>query len=57
MSYIEDIHQILLGSTNCFESYCVHSQNPRTYSQTTRKTDKQTEIFSLLVLCTKTYRT
>ena len=25
ISYIEDTHQILFGSTNSFESYCVHS--------------------------------
>ena len=34
--YVEDTRQILFGSANSFESYCVHSQDPRTYSQTTR---------------------
>ena len=51
ISYIEDTHQILFGSANFFESYCVHSQNPRTYSQTTRQTDRRK--FFLLVLCSK----
>ena len=34
--YIADTHKILFGSANSFESYCVHSQDPRTYSHTTR---------------------
>ena len=42
ISYIEDTHQILFGSANSFESYCVHSENPRTYVQP----DRQTEIFT-----------
>ena len=25
-------HQILFGSANSFESYCVHVESPRTYS-------------------------
>ena len=33
-SYIEDTHQVLFGSVNSFESYCVHIESPRTYSQT-----------------------
>ena len=45
ISYIEDTHQILFRSADSFESYCVHSQNPRTYSQTDRQIDRQTEIF------------
>ena len=39
ISYIEDIHQILFGSANSFESYCVHSKSPRTDRQTDRQTD------------------
>ena len=31
ISYIEDAHQILFASVNSFESYCVHSKDPRTY--------------------------
>ena len=31
ISYIEDTHQILLGSANSFKSYCVHMKSPRTY--------------------------
>ena len=34
ISNIEDTHQILFGSANFFESCCVHSESPRTYSQT-----------------------
>ena len=34
ISYIEDTHQILVRSANCFESYCVHSKSPRTDRQT-----------------------
>ena len=41
--YIEDTHQILFGSANSFESYCVHMKSPCTYSQTTRQPDKQTD--------------
>ena len=52
ISYSEDTRQIFFGSANSFESYCVHSQNPRTYSQT----DRQAKI-CLLVLCSKTYET
>ena len=39
ISYIEDTYQILFGSVNSFESYCVHMKSPRTYSQTTRQTN------------------
>ena len=39
ISYIEDTHQILFGSANSFESYCVHSKNLRTDRQTDRQTD------------------
>ena len=42
-SYIKDTHQILFGSANSFESYCVHMKSPRTYSQTTRQTNKQAD--------------
>ena len=48
ISHIEDTHQILFRSSNSFESYCVHMKSPRTYSQTTRQTDRQTEIFLCL---------
>ena len=47
ISYIEDTHQILFGSANFFESYCVHI---RTYVQTDGN-------FFLLVLSFKTYKT
>ena len=57
ISYIEDTHQIFFGSANSFETYCVHMKSPRTYSQTTRQTDRQTEIFFLLVLSSKTHKT
>ena len=40
ISYIEDIHQILFGSANSFESYCVHMKSPHTYVQI--DTDRQT---------------
>ena len=50
--YIEDTHQIFFGSANSFERYCVHMKRPRTYSQTTRQTDRW--IFYLLVLSSKT---
>ena len=57
ISYIEDTHQILFGSANSFESYCVHMNNPRTYVhpdiQTTRQTDGN---FFWLVLSSKTYK-
>ena len=43
-------HQILFGSANSFESYCVHMKSPRMYirhadMQTDRQTDRQREIF------------
>ena len=44
ISYIENTHQILFGSANFFESYCVHSKS----SRTDRQTDRQTEIFFCL---------
>ena len=47
ISYIEDTHQILFGSANSFESYCVHMKNPRTYVhpdiQTDRRADGRTD--------------
>ena len=55
ISYIEDTHQILFGSANSFESYCVHSESPRTYVQLDRQTDRRK--FFLLVLSSKTYKT
>ena len=48
ISYIKDTRQILFGSANSFESYCVHIKSPRTYSQTTKRADRQTEIFICL---------
>ena len=39
ISYIKDTHQILFGSANSFESYCVHSKILRTHGQTDRRTD------------------
>ena len=48
ISYIEDTHQILFGSANSFESYCVHMKSPRTYVQPDIQTDSQTEIFFCL---------
>ena len=57
ISYIEDTHQILFGSANSFESYCVHMNSPRTYSQTDIQTYKQTDgNFFWLVLSSKTYK-
>ena len=41
ISDIEDTHQILFGSANSLESYCVHMKSPRTYV----RTDIQTDIF------------
>ena len=55
ISYIEDTHQILFGSANSFESYCVHMKSPHTYVQADSQKDRQTEIFSL-VLSSKTYK-
>ena len=43
ISYIEDTHQILFGSSDSFESYCVHRQDPRTYVQPDRQTNFQTD--------------
>ena len=43
--YIEDTHQILFGSANSSESYCVHMKSPRTYVHPDIQTDRQTEIF------------
>ena len=34
ISYIEDTHEILFGSANSFESYCVPSKSPRTDRRT-----------------------
>ena len=60
ISDIEDTHQILFGSANSFESYCVHMKNPRTYVRTDRQTNRQTDIqtdgnFFLLVYKTWTF--
>ena len=38
ISYIEHIHQILFGSANSLESYCVHSKSQRTARQIDRQT-------------------
>ena len=40
ISYIEDTDQILFGSANSFENYCVHSESPRTYVQQDNQTDR-----------------
>ena len=42
---VEDTHQILFGSANSFESYCVHMKSPRTYVHPDIQTDRQTEFF------------
>ena len=67
ISYIGDTHQILFGSANSFESYCVHSKSLRTARNPERQTDRQTDRqtyrrterrkFFLLVLSSKTYKT
>ena len=54
ISYIEDTHQILFGSANSFERYCVHMESPRTYVRPDRQTDGN---FFLLVLSSKAYKT
>ena len=61
ISYIDDTHQILFGSANSFESYCVHNQNPRTARHQVRQTNRQTDIqtygiFFPLFLCSKAYK-
>ena len=57
ISYIEDTHQILFGSANSFESYCVHMKSPRTYVHPDRQKDRQTDgNFCWLVLSSKTYK-
>ena len=53
--YIEDTHQILFGSANSFESYCVHTKSSRTARQTGGRTDGRK--FFLLVLSSKAYKT
>ena len=50
ISYIENTHQILFGSANSFESYCVHMKSPCTYVQPDIQTDRQTDIFGLFCL-------
>ena len=56
ISYIEDTHQILFGSANSFESYCVHMKRPRTYVHPDRQTDGQTDIPSFFCsFCLLTY--
>ena len=57
ISDIEDTHQILFGSIYSFESYCVHMKSPHTSVRTDRQTGRKTEIFSLLVLPFKPYKT
>ena len=49
ISYIEDTQQILFGSANSFESYCVHMKSPRTYVQTDRQADGR-DFFCLYCL-------
>ena len=55
ISYLEDTDQILFGSANSFESYCVHMKTPRTDRQKNSQTDRRN--FFLLVLSSKTYKT
>ena len=62
ISYIEYTHQILFGSANSFESYCVHIESPRMHRQTDIQADRHTfwqtdGHFCLLVLSSKTYKT
>ena len=59
ISHIEDTHQILFGSANFLESYCVHIKSLRTYVHPDRRTDRQTDgnFFFVLVLSSKTYKT
>ena len=45
-----------VSSSNSFKSYCVHMKSPRTYVHPDRQTDGQTEIFFLLVLSSKIYK-
>ena len=47
---IEDTHQILFGSANSFESYCVHMKTPRTYVRTDRQTDRRKFLCCLFCL-------
>ena len=53
ISYIEETHQILCGSANSFESYCVHMKRPRAYVQPdiqpTRQTDRRKFFFARFV--------
>ena len=53
ISDIEDTHQILVGSANSFESYCVHIKSPRTYVQTDRQTYGRKFFFACFVFKTK----
>ena len=48
ISYINDTHQILFGSANSVESYCVHVKSPRTYVQPDRQPDIFFCLFCLL---------
>ena len=58
ISYIEDTHQILFGSANSFESYCVHMKSPRTYVHPDIQADRQTDgNFVLLLLSFNIYKT
>ena len=57
ISYIEDTHQILLGSANSFKTYCVHMKSPRTYVHPDIQTSRQTDgNFFWVVLFSKTYK-
>ena len=50
ISYVEDTHQILFGSANSFESYCVHT---KVHECNDRHTDRQTDgkfVFCLFCL-------
>ena len=59
ISYTGDTHQILFGSANSFESYCVHMKSPRTYVHPDIQTSSQTDRrkFCLLLLSFNIYKT
>ena len=54
---MENTHQILFGSANSFKSYCVTGRDVQTDVHTYMQTERQTEICSLLVLSSNTYKT
>ena len=54
ISYVADTHQILFGSANSFESYCVHMKSTRTFVHPDIQTERRK--FFWLVLSSKTYK-